>query len=130
MDRTHEVQEIIDRESRAFDTADAELMVSVYHPDMVWAWPPHSRAYDPMEWIMRLGRFNYDRWLKMTQLFFDTHTLVHNKRITRKIVMSDEQDGAFAVVDVDTLFNQNPDKDSPWDADGDGQQLSGLAPCS
>ncbi len=114
VDRSGEIQEIIDRESRAFDTADTKLMLSVYHPDLVWAWPPHSRAYDPMDWVMRMGRFNYDRWFKLTQLFFDTHTLVHNKRTTQKIEMSEEQDGAFAVVDVDTLFKQNPDKDSPW----------------
>lgn len=120
MDRSDEIQEIIDRESRAFDTADVELMLSVYHPDMVWAWPPHSRAYDPMDWIMRMGRFNYDRWYKQTQLFFDTHTLIHNKRETQKIVMSDEQDGAFAVVDVDTLFRQAQDQDSPWHDDSDG----------
>ncbi len=122
MDRSHEIQEMIDREGRAFDTADAELMITIYHPDMVWAWPPHSRAYDPMEWIMRLGRFNYDHWLKMTKLFLDTHKLVHNHRVTKKIVMSEEQDGAFAIVDVDTLFMQNPDKDSPWHDDGhDGE---------
>jgi len=120
-DRSHEIQEMIDRESRAFDTADTALMLSVYHPDMVWAWPPHSRAYDPMEWIMRMGRFNYDRWFKLTELFFDTHTLVHNKRVTKKIVMSDEQDGAFAVVDVDTLFKQKQDKDSPWHEDASGE---------
>ena len=126
-DRSHEIQEIIDRESRAFDTADVELMLSVYHPDMVWAWPPHSRAYDPMDWIMRMGRFNYDRWYKLTQLFFDTHTLVHNKRVTKKIVMSDEQDGAFAVVDVDTLFKQNPDEDSPWHEEGGELHILGRA---
>ena len=127
MDRSHEIQEIIDRESRAFDTADVELMLSVYHPDLVWAWPPHSRAYDPMEWIMRMGRFDYDRWYKLTQLFFDTHTLVHNKRVTKKIVMSDEQDGAFAVVDVDTLFTQNPDADSPWHEEGNELHILGRA---
>ena len=120
MNRSDEIQEIIDRESRAFDTSDTELMLSVYHPDMVWAWPPTSRSYDPMDWVMRMGRFNYERWFKLTQLFFDTHALVHNHRITQKIVMSDEQDGAFAVVDVDTLFEQKKDSESPWH-EGDGK---------
>ena len=127
MDRSHEIQEIIDRESRAFETADAELMLSVYHPDMVWAWPPHSRAYDPMEWVIRMGRFNYERWLKMTRLFFDTHELIHNRRVTKKIVMSEEQDGAFAVVDVDTLFKQSPDKETPWDEEGNELHILGRA---
>jgi len=121
MDRSGEIQEIIDRESRAFETADVELMLSIYHPDMVWAWPPHPRAYDPMEWVLRMGRFNEDRWRRLTQLFFDTHTLVHNYRETKKIVMSDEQDGAFAVVDIDTLFRRKPADDSPWH-DGSGEE--------
>lgn len=119
-DRSCEIQEMIDREARAFDTADAELMLSIYHPDMVWAWPPTPTSYDPMDWVMRMGRFNYDRWLRLTRLFFDTHTLVHNIRKTQKIVMSDEQDGAFAVVDIDTLYRQNADGDSPWH-EGDGE---------
>lgn len=114
MDRSAEIQEIIDRESRAYETGDTELMLTVFHPDMVWAWPPHNRAYDPMEWVLRMGRFNYDRWYQLLELFFSTHTLVHNRRVTQKIVMSAEQDGAFAVVDVDTLFIQKPDGDSPW----------------
>ena len=126
-DRSSEIQEIIDRESRAFDTADTALMLTVYHPDLVWAWPPHSRAYDPMDWVIRMGRFDYDRWYRLTQLFFDTHTLVHNKRITRKIQMTDEQDGAFAVVDVDTLFTQNPDEDSPWHEGGNELHILGRA---
>ncbi len=108
------IQEMIDRESRAFETEDVDLMLSVYHPDMVWAWPPHSRAYDPMEWIMRMGRFEHDRWARMLQLFFDTHELIHNHRTTRKIVMSEEGDGAFAVVDIDTLHRRRGDTDSPW----------------
>lgn len=120
VDRSDEIQEMIDRESRAFDTSDAELMLSIYHPDMVWAWPPTPTSYDPMDWVMRMGRFNYDRWFRLTKLFFDTHTLVHNYRQTQKIVMSDEQDGAFAVVDVDTLYEQNLDGNSPWH-EGDGK---------
>ncbi len=126
-DRSHEIQEIIDRESRAFDTSDVALMLSCYHPDMVWAWPPHSRAYDPMDWVIRMGRFNYERWFKLTQLFFDTHTLVHNRRTTRKIVMSEEQDGAFAVVDVDTLYRQDKSKDSPWHEEGNDLHIYGRA---
>ena len=59
-DRSGEIIEIIERESRAFETADAELMLTIYHPDMVWAWPPHAKAHDPMEWIMRVGRFDYE----------------------------------------------------------------------
>ena len=126
-DRSDEIQEIIDRESRAFDTADSALMLSCYHPDLVWAWPPHSRAYDPMDWVIRMGRFDYDRWFKLTEQFFATHTIIHNTRITRKITMTDEQDGALAVVDVDTSFRQHKDKDSPWHEDGDELHIKGRA---
>jgi len=112
--RLDEIQEMVDRESRAYETGDSALMLTLFHPDMVWAWPPHAKAHDPMEWILRMGRFDYDRWFRLIQLFFDTHTLVHNHRVTRKIVLSEEMDGAFAVVDVDTLFRQNPAADSPW----------------
>jgi hypothetical protein len=120
-DRSHEIVEMVERESRAFETADAELMLTIYHPDMVWAWPPHEHAHDPMEWIMRVGRFNYDKWLKLTQLFMDTHKLIHNHREIKKILMTDEQDGALAVVDIDTLFEQQPDEDSPWHQEGGGE---------
>lgn len=36
--------------------------------------------------------------------FFKSHVLIHNKRITQKIVISDQNDSAFAVVDVDILW--------------------------
>lgn len=41
--------------------------------------------------------------MKEWQNLFDTHRLVHNIR-TKKIVISNEKDGAFAVVDIDTLW--------------------------
>ena len=44
----------------------------------------------------------------------DTHTLVHNRRLTRKIAVSAEGDGAFAVVDVDTLWRDGAGNDCHW----------------
>ena len=38
-----EINEIVDRETRAWDTQDVELLLSVLHPDMVWPWPPDAR---------------------------------------------------------------------------------------
>ena len=38
--------------------------------------------------------------------FFDSHRLVNNIRTIQKIVISPEGDGAFAVVDVDTLWHR------------------------
>ena len=114
MDRSSEIEEIVYREGRAFQTLDADLMLTIFHPDMVWAWPPHSRAYDPMDWILRMGKFNLERWRKMLHIYFDTHELIHDKREIRKILLSEEQDGALAVVDVDSLWRPKPGTDSPW----------------
>lgn len=57
-----------------------------------------------MTWVMVLGRFDVERWRRGWQELFDTHTLVHNERLIQKIVVSPESDGAFAVVDIDTLW--------------------------
>ena len=41
---------------------------------------------------------------KNWQELFDSYHLVHNVREIEKIKISKEQDGAFAVVDIDTLW--------------------------
>lgn len=114
MDREAEIQEIIDRESRGYDEEDADLLLSVYHPDMVWAWPPTPTSYDPMDWVLRMGRYDEKRWRVLIERFFATHTIVHNHRVTRKIVVSPEGDGAFAVVDIDTLWRREAEGDTAW----------------
>jgi ketosteroid isomerase-like protein len=99
-----EIEEIVNRETRAWDTQDARLLISVFHPDMVWPWPPTPSAHDPLYWVMEWGRYDYERWTSGWQKLFDTHKLIHNHREIRKIVVSREGDGAFAVVDIDTLW--------------------------
>lgn len=66
----------------------------------------HSRAYDPMEWVLRMGRFDRERWRTYLQKFFDEYEIVHNSRITKKIFVSPECDGGFAVVDIDTYWRK------------------------
>ncbi|MHA1166792.1 MAG: hypothetical protein ACTSP4_02860 [Candidatus Hodarchaeales archaeon] len=61
-----------------------------------------------------MGRFNRDRWKKEWQELFDTHQLVHNHREIRKIVLSKEGDGAFAVVDIDTLWIDGSGNKNHW----------------
>jgi hypothetical protein len=43
-DAGSEIREMVDRETRAWDTQDAKLLLSVFHPDRVWPWPktPHT----------------------------------------------------------------------------------------
>jgi ketosteroid isomerase-like protein len=114
MDKHEEIEEMVQRETRAWDTQDLDLLMSLFHPDMVWPWPPHPLAHDPVGWVLELGRFNYDRWRAGWQQLFETHRLVHNRRRVEKIVVSREGDGAFAVVDIDTLWRDCTGKDNHW----------------
>jgi len=70
------IRALVDAETAAWNARDANALVSLFHPDTVWPWPPDSAAHD----------------------------LVHNRRETRRIAVSEQGDGAFAVVDVDTLW--------------------------
>jgi len=109
-----EILEIVNRETGAWDAKDVNLLITVFHPDMVWPWPPSSDAHDPMKWVMVLGRFDAPRWKKVWQDLFDSHDLVHNKRSIQRIEVSEHGDGALAVVDVDTLWRDRNGKDFHW----------------
>ena len=109
-----EIREIVDRETRAWDTKDVKLLLSVFHQDMVWPWPPTSQHHDPLDWVFRAGRYDYERWSGNWQQLFDTHELVHNRRELKKIVVTPEGDGAFAVVDVDTLWRDGAGQEQRW----------------
>ena len=53
-----EIEEIVDRETRAWDRQDVELLLSVFHHQMVWPWPPEPTSHDPIGWVMPFGRFD------------------------------------------------------------------------
>ncbi len=76
-----EIEEIVDRETRAWDTRDVDLLLTAFHPDMVWPWPKTPLSHDPMEW----GRCDPERWGRGWRELFDTHGLIRNERKTRKI---------------------------------------------
>jgi ketosteroid isomerase-like protein len=109
-----QIEEIVNRETRAWDTKDAGLLMTIFHPDMVWPFPRTPQSHDPMDWVMVLGRYNYDRWKTGWQQLFDSHELINNRRQIRKIEMSAEGDGAFAVVDIDTLWRDQQGNDNHW----------------
>ena len=113
-DTETEIRAIVDRETLAWDTRNVELLLSVLHPDMVWPWPPNARAHDPIDWVFPFGRFDRQRWRRSWQTLFDTHQLVHNRREIQRIAVSDEADGAFAVVDVDTLWRNEDGLEQQW----------------
>lgn len=113
-DRKTEIEEIVKRETRAWDTQDVDLLMTIFHPDMVWPWPRTPMSHDPMDWVLELGRYDYERWKRSWQVLFDTHRLAHNKREIKKIEISKEGDGAFAVVDIDTLWIDLEGNENHW----------------
>jgi len=109
-----EIREIVNRETMAWDTKDVKLLLTIFHPDMVWPWPPTPQHHDPVNWVFWAGRYDYERWSRNWQQLFDTHELIHNRRQIVKIVVTEEGDGAFAVVDVDTLWRDSEGKEQHW----------------
>ena len=109
-----QIKEIVDRETLAWDTQDVDLLLTIFHQDMVWPWPKTPNSHGPMEWILKQGRFNYDRWKNDYSELFRTHKLTHNHRVIKKIVVSDQMDGALAVVDIDTLWVSRSGQENHW----------------
>ena len=114
MDAESQIEEIINRETRAWDHQDVDLLMTVFHPDMVWPWPRTAQSHDPMDWVLVQGRYNYERWKAGWQTLFDTHRLIHNLREIKKIEISKECDGAFGVVDIDTLWVDSAGRRNLW----------------
>lgn len=98
------IQEMVDAETTAWDDRDVETLLDLFHPDMVWAWPPTEYDHDPATWDLEFGRFDRDRWRENWQTLFDTHELGHNRRETVTVDVSGQGDGGMAVVDIDTLW--------------------------
>ena len=116
MSAEDDVRAAVDRETRAWDTQDVDLLLSVFHPDMVWPWPRTYTSVDPADWRLVLGRFDADRWRTVYEELFANYELVHNRRNVEKIEVSAEGDGAFAVVDIDTLWRERAtgDESNHW----------------
>ena len=109
-----EIEEIVNRETRAWDTQDVDLLMTIFHPDMVWPWPRTPQSHDPIDWVLEWGRYDYHRWKNGWFKLFNTHELGHNDRKIRKIEISKEGDGAFAVVDIDTLWIDKEGNKNHW----------------
>ncbi len=109
-----QIEEIIHRETRAWDTKDVDLLMTIFHHDMVWPWPKNPQSHDPMDWVLEWGRYNYDRWRNGWLDLFNTLQLVHNEREIKKIEISKEGDGAFAVVNIDTLWIDSNGNKNHW----------------
>ncbi len=114
MNSENDIQEIINRETRAWDEKSVDLLLSIFHPEMVWVWPSDAKNLDPMSWVSFMGKFNFERWSKVYTEWFSHFELIHNTRTTQKIVVTKERDGAFAIVDVDTLWKSADGEISHW----------------
>lgn len=108
------IRELVNRETRAWDVQDADALVDLFHPDMVWPWPPTAQDHDPSTWVFFMGRYDRERWKRSWQKLFDTHALVHNVRTIQKIEVTREGDGGYAVVDIDTLWRDREGRANHW----------------
>ena len=109
-----EIHEIIDRETAAWNEKSVTKLMTLFHHDMVWVWPADAAKHDPMTWTSWLGKFNLERWSAVYTDWFKTYKLIHNIRTTQKVFVTKEADGAFAVVDVDTLWRSATGEQSHW----------------
>lgn len=98
------IHNAVDAETGAWDRQDADALLELFHPDMVWAWPPTATDHDPRTWELELGRYDADRWRANWQGLFDSHELVHNERQTHRVTVDEGGTGGIAVVDIDTLW--------------------------
>lgn len=115
MDTVEEIKEVVDRETTAWNEKDVDLLLSIFHPDMVWVWPRSPHSHDPAEWETVMGRFDKERWYEAYKNMFEEYEIVHNERSTVRIELTKEKDGAFAVVDIDTLWkNKESGSEMRW----------------
>lgn len=109
-----EITEIVNRETKAWDTKDIELLLSIFHPDMVWVWPNDNNSQNPIDWKLPLGKFNFERWKEVYKKMFSKNEILKNERKIVDIKISKEGDGAFVVVDVDTVWKNKDRVETHW----------------
>ena len=49
-----------------------DLLMNIFHHDMVWPWPKIPQSHDPMDWIFKLGKFDNIRQKKIGEMFLMT----------------------------------------------------------
>jgi hypothetical protein len=67
-----------------------------------------------MTWTSLHGKFDRPRWGQAYEKWFADFDLIKNQRQTQKTFVSKQGDGAFAGVDVDTLWRTPFGEESHW----------------
>ena len=99
-----EIEFQVNKETKAWNEKDVNSLLELFHEDMVWPWPKNEKCHDPIEWELIQGRYNHARWKKGWEELFNNNELIKNERTIKKIEMSEEKDGAYAVVDIETIW--------------------------
>ncbi len=111
MDKEYkEIISMVNKETKAWNEKDVGSLLELFHEDMVWPWPRDEHCHNPVEWEIVQGKFNFNRWKKGWEELFNAYELEKNDRSIVKIELSKEKDGAFAVVDIDTVWKNKKDK--------------------
>lgn len=58
----NEIRKMVDKETLAWNTKDVSLLISLFHPDMVWPFPAHDNTHHPQDWIFNLLIFYNTLW--------------------------------------------------------------------
>lgn len=59
-----------------------------------------------------MGKFDHNRWSLIYKDWFANFSITRNNRRTQKITI--QGDGAFAIVDIDTLWIKSNGESSHW----------------
>lgn len=106
------IEEMVHRETQAWDESDVDLLLSLFHPDMIWIWPADGHVGDLLASKLQVGRFDPDRWQAGWSGIF-SHELLRNNRRVLSVTASPEGDSAVAVVDVETSW-RTPQGQAGW----------------
>jgi ketosteroid isomerase-like protein len=104
-----EIRNMVNKETKAWDEQDVESLLELFHKDMVWPWPKTNNDHNPMNWEITQGKYDYKRWKEGWEILFRENILIMNERKILKIELSKENDGAFAVVDINTRWENRID---------------------
>lgn len=55
------IQDVVNREMRAWDDQDVDTLLDLFYQDMVWARPLTAYDHNPETWELELGHYDRER---------------------------------------------------------------------